>query len=92
MLFRSTLFYSVSQSRYHEDGSGSLEKEKIRNKFIYLGRFRNLNLLQKTVKKSVFSGCESTKYDSMFGCVGGKAISYKDFKTDFKTGGAAVVS
>jgi len=56
------------------------EKEKLRNKFIYLGRFRNLNMLQKPTKKGVFVG-GSTKYDSMFGCVGGKAISYKDFKT-----------
>lgn len=63
-----------------------VEKEKLRNKFIYLGRFRNLNVLQKPIKKGVFVG-GSTKYDSMFGCVGGKAISYKDFKT-----GGAVVS
>jgi len=55
-----------------------IEKEKLRNKFIYLGRFRNLSVLQKSAKKGVFIG-GSTKYDSMFGCVGGKAISYKDF-------------
>ena len=55
------------------------EKEKIRNKFIYLGRFRNFNILQKPPKSGVFSG-ELTKYDSMFGSVCGKAISYKDFK------------
>lgn len=56
------------------------EREKLRNKFIYLGRFRNLCLLQKAQKKGVFVGGAPTKYDTMFGVVGGKALSYKDFK------------
>ena len=60
-------------------GGGKREVSKIRNKFIYLGRFRNFDVLQKPAKKCVI-GCGPTKYDSMFGGGGGKAISYKDFK------------
>lgn len=55
------------------------EPEKIRNKFIYLGRFRNLKVLQ-TVKKPTGLIGGPTKYDALFQS-GGKAISYKDFKT-----------
>jgi len=54
------------------------EKEKMRNKFIYLGRFRNIQLLQPIIKNSVFKG-GSTKYDTLFNN-GSKTISYKDFK------------
>ena len=58
------------------------EVSKMRNKFIYLGRFRNFDILQKPTKKCVIGG-GPTKYDSMFGG-GGKAISYKDFKCNNK--------
>lgn len=64
-----------------------IEKEKIQNKFIYLGRFRNLNFLQKYKKKNNIFGEVSTKYDSMFNFVNNKTISYKDFKA-----GSMVVS
>lgn len=53
--------------------------EKIRNKFIYLGRFRNFNTLQSIVKKNGLNGGGSSKYDAMFHS-SGKAISYKAFK------------
>ena len=63
-------------------GGGEREVSKMRNKFIYLGRFRNFDILQKPAKKCVIGG-GPTKYDSMFGG-GGKAISYKDFKCNNK--------
>jgi len=64
-------------------GGGKREVSKMRNKFIYLGRFRNFDILQKPAKKCVIVG-GPTKYDSMFGGGGGKAISYKDFKCNNK--------
>jgi len=54
------------------------KKDKIINKFIFLGHSKNFNPLQIPVKsKSVMPGF-STKYDAMFSKV--QKISYKDFK------------
>ena len=55
-----------------------VKKDKIINKFIFLGHTKNFNPLQIPIKtKSVMPGL-STKYDAMFSKV--QKISYKDFK------------
>ena len=50
------------------------QKEKIRNRFIYLGRFRNFSPIQTPRKPSIIGGF-STKFDSGFDA----KISYKSF-------------
>lgn len=68
--------------------SKSLSINKITNKFIYLGRFRNFQVLQKPIipKPKI-----STSYDSMFTNLGTtiSQFSYKDYKAKV-LGGSSV--
>ena len=60
-----------------------VKKDKIINKFIFLGHTNNFHPLQIPVLTKPVVGGFSTKYDTMFSKV--HKISYKDFKVQNKT-------